>query len=57
MSNGSEYGLMHGMMGDWISPWFWGLASIPGLLTWLALLTFLILGSLYFWERLKKNKE
>jgi hypothetical protein len=40
---GTFYG---GMMGN---------AGLLGLLTWLALLTFLILGSIYFWKKINKK--
>lgn len=33
-----------------------GGAGVLGLLTWLALLAFLILGSVYFWKEINKKK-
>lgn len=53
-----DYG--YGMMGNmWnMMGWGWfGGASLLGLLTWLLLLVFLILGSLYFWEKLKRKND
>ncbi|KKQ23728.1 MAG: hypothetical protein US40_C0007G0042 [Candidatus Roizmanbacteria bacterium GW2011_GWC2_37_13] len=41
------YGNYGGMMAGFQ---FWGL------LTWVALLVFLVLGSVYFWKQIKKNK-
>jgi len=43
-------GNYYGMMGGG----FWGVWSFFGLLTWLLLIVFLILGSLYFWKEITK---
>lgn len=33
-----------------------GLGSLFGLVTWIALLAFLILGAMYFWKELHRRK-
>jgi len=33
-----------------------GGAGVLGLLTWMALLAFLVLGSIYFWKEINKKK-
>lgn len=42
------FGYGNGMMGSF---------GLFGLLTWLAMLTFLILGSMFFWKELNKSKR
>ena len=44
------YGYYNSMMGGW------GLMGTFGLLTWVALITFLILGIAYFWKEINKPK-
>ena len=44
------YGYYGNMMGGW------GLMGSFGLLTWVALITFLILGIAYFWKEINKPK-
>ena len=44
------YGYYNSMMGGW------GLMGSFGLLTWVALITFLILGIAYFWKEINKPK-
>lgn len=41
------YGMMNGYFGWW---------SFFAVVTWLALLVFLILGSVYFWKQIQKKK-
>lgn len=42
-----DYGSFGGMMSGF---------QLWGLLTWIALFAFLVLGSIYFWKQIKKNK-
>lgn len=50
-----DYGMMNNMWGNMMGWGWFGGFSFLSLLTWLLLLAFLILGSLYFWEQLKKK--
>ncbi len=44
------YGYYGGMMNGW------GLMGTFGLLTWVALIAFLVLGIVYFWKEINKPK-
>ena len=46
--NYDNWGMMGGNF-QWVQLW--------GLLTWIALFLFLVLGSIYFWKQIKKNKK
>lgn len=46
------YGYGYGMMGGFLGTW-----SLFGLITWVALIVFLILGIAYFWQEIKKPKS
>ena len=46
------YGYGRGMMGGGYNPW-----SLLGLVTWLALLSFLITGTVFFWKQIKNQKK
>ena len=41
------FGYGNGMMGSW---------SFFGILTWLALIIFLVLGSMYFWKEINRKR-
>lgn len=40
------YGYYSNMMGNW---------GLFGILTWLAVIVFLVLGSIYFWKKINKK--